>query len=247
MFIDESSAKTNMCTLYGRSTRGQRCHASAPGSWKTTTMLASIRLNGQTESLVFDGAVDKPMFSAYLDDVLLHTLKDGDILRHFLIETLCVSIHTLPTLPRKAGQAREKRGFPAGWTSPACLRRGRPLCVRQAVAVGELESLTDSDSDCKNKAVSLLMLSLSIASCVATAKAATAIFNGILLYNGPLTEGCGPLYRYGCLHPDAVADVFQPGLGKKQVRKHQLSRIDGRSDIERVIGADTVKTLHGRS
>ena len=48
-------------------------------------------------------------------------------LRHFLIETLCVSIHTLPTLPRRAGQAREKRGFPAGWTSPACIRRGRPL------------------------------------------------------------------------------------------------------------------------
>ena len=53
--------------------------------------------------------------------------------------------------------------------------------VRQAVAVGELASLTDSDSDCKNEAVSLLMLSLSIASCVATAKAATAIFNGISL------------------------------------------------------------------
>lgn len=68
-----------MCPLYGRSTRGQRCHASAPGYWKTTTMLASIRLNGQTECLVFDGAVDKPMFSAYMEDVLLHTLKDGDI------------------------------------------------------------------------------------------------------------------------------------------------------------------------
>ena len=43
-------------------------------------MIASIRLDGQAESLVFDGAVDKPMFSAYLDAVLLHTLKDGDIL-----------------------------------------------------------------------------------------------------------------------------------------------------------------------
>ena len=65
-------------------------------------MIASIRLDGQAESLVFDRDVDKPMFSAYLDAVLLHTLKDGDILRHFLIETLCVSIHTLPTLRGKS-------------------------------------------------------------------------------------------------------------------------------------------------
>lgn len=79
VFIDESSAKTNMCPLYGRSVRGKRCYASAPGSWKTTTMLSSIRLSGQTECLVFDGAVDKSIFSAYMENVLLQTLKDGDI------------------------------------------------------------------------------------------------------------------------------------------------------------------------
>jgi transposase len=41
-------------------------------------MLSSIRLVGQTECLVFDGAVDKSMFSAYMEEVLLPTLKDGD-------------------------------------------------------------------------------------------------------------------------------------------------------------------------
>jgi transposase len=59
VFIDESSAKTNMCQLYGRSLRGERCHGSTSGSWSTTTMLSSIRLNGDTECLVFDDAVDK--------------------------------------------------------------------------------------------------------------------------------------------------------------------------------------------
>lgn len=68
-----------MCPLRGRSLRGERCHGLAPGSWKTTTMLSSIRLNGHTECLVFDGAVDKRIFSAYMDEVLLPTLKDGDI------------------------------------------------------------------------------------------------------------------------------------------------------------------------
>jgi transposase len=79
VFIDESSAKTNMCPLRGRSIRGERCHGSASGSWQTTTMLSSIRLNGHTECLVFDGAVDKPMFSAYMEEILLPTLKAGDI------------------------------------------------------------------------------------------------------------------------------------------------------------------------
>ncbi len=68
-----------MCPLRGRSLRGERCHASTPGSWKTTTMLSSIRLDGHTECLVFDGAVDKRMFSAYMEAVLLPTLKEGDV------------------------------------------------------------------------------------------------------------------------------------------------------------------------
>jgi transposase len=59
--------------------RGERCHGSAPGSWQTTTMLSSIRVDGDTECLVFDGAVDKPMFSAYMEEILLPTLKDGYI------------------------------------------------------------------------------------------------------------------------------------------------------------------------
>jgi transposase len=42
-------------------------------------MLSSLRLNGNTECLVFDDAVDKKMFSAYMEDMLLPTLAYGDI------------------------------------------------------------------------------------------------------------------------------------------------------------------------
>ena len=42
-------------------------------------MLSSIRLDGGTECIVFDGAVDKPMFSAYMEECLLPQLKDNDI------------------------------------------------------------------------------------------------------------------------------------------------------------------------
>jgi transposase len=79
VFIDESSAKTNMCKLYGRSGRGTRCYDSTPASWSTTTMISSIRLDGSTECVVFDGAIDRSMFRAYMKNVLLPVLQSGDI------------------------------------------------------------------------------------------------------------------------------------------------------------------------
>jgi len=42
-------------------------------------MLSSLRLSGCTECLVFDGAVDKKMFAAYMEEMLLPTLQSGDI------------------------------------------------------------------------------------------------------------------------------------------------------------------------
>ena len=68
-----------MCPLRGRSFRGTRCHGSISGSWQTTTMLSSLRFDGRTECIVFDGAVDKKMFSAYMEEMLLPTLHPGDI------------------------------------------------------------------------------------------------------------------------------------------------------------------------
>jgi len=80
VFLDESGAKTNMTRLYGRSFRGMRCHDSAPnGHWETVTVLSSIRLDGSTESVVFDGAVDRKMFDEYIKVFLAPCLRPGDI------------------------------------------------------------------------------------------------------------------------------------------------------------------------
>lgn len=79
VFIDESSAKTNMRKLYGRSKRDVRCHGSAPGAWKTSTMISSLRLDGSTQCIVFDGAIDKPTFRGYMKEALLPALSVGDI------------------------------------------------------------------------------------------------------------------------------------------------------------------------
>lgn len=55
IFIDESSAKTNMTRLYGRSLGGSRCHEKAfNGHWKNMTMLSSIHSDGKTDCIVFE-------------------------------------------------------------------------------------------------------------------------------------------------------------------------------------------------
>lgn len=43
-------------------------------------MLSSIRLNGQSEGIIFDGGVSKELFREYIEDVLLPSLKPGDII-----------------------------------------------------------------------------------------------------------------------------------------------------------------------
>jgi transposase len=80
VFLDESGLKTNMTRLYGRARDGNRCLDSAPcGHWETVTILSSIRFDGTTESLIFEGAVDRKMFDAYIEEGLAPTLRPGDI------------------------------------------------------------------------------------------------------------------------------------------------------------------------
>lgn len=82
VFLDESSAKTNMTRLYGRAPVGKRCYYAAPhGHWKTTTMLSAIRSTGviQNASIVFDGPTDALVFRGYVEDCLAPSLRAGDI------------------------------------------------------------------------------------------------------------------------------------------------------------------------
>ena len=82
VFLDESSAKTNMTRLYGRAPVGKRCYDAAPhGHWKTTTMLSAIRSTGviQDASVVFDGPTDAIVFRGYVERCLAPSLRAGDI------------------------------------------------------------------------------------------------------------------------------------------------------------------------
>ena len=92
VFLDESGAKTNMTRLYARVFGGGRIVDSTPHvHWHTTTMISSLRLNGDSASMVIGGSTDGAVFQAYVDKVLLPSLEPGDIV---VADNL--SPHTMP-------------------------------------------------------------------------------------------------------------------------------------------------------
>jgi transposase len=80
VFIDETSVKTNMTRLRGRSPRGRRLVAAVPhGHWKTSTFVAGLRCDGLTAPLVIDGAMNGETFLAYVEQILAPTLSPTDV------------------------------------------------------------------------------------------------------------------------------------------------------------------------
>jgi transposase len=80
VFIDETWTKTNLTRRCGRAPRGKRLVCAVPhGHWKTSTFIGALRCDGRTAPGVFDGAINGELFLAYVEQVLVPTLKPGDI------------------------------------------------------------------------------------------------------------------------------------------------------------------------
>jgi transposase len=80
VFIDETGASTEMACLRGRAPPGARSRAAIPhGHWKTTTLVAALRLEGITAPMVIDGAMNGEAFRAYVRHMLAPTLQAGAI------------------------------------------------------------------------------------------------------------------------------------------------------------------------
>lgn len=78
VFIDETSVKTNLTRIRGRSLRGTRLTASAPfGSWGTQTLIAGLGPSDLVAPWVIKGAMDGPAFVAYIRDVLIPEIEPG--------------------------------------------------------------------------------------------------------------------------------------------------------------------------
>jgi transposase len=80
VFIDETCTTTSMVRRFGRCPRGERLIGYAPhGHWKTITFVAGLRHRAMVAPFVLEGAMNGPMFLAYVKQCLAPTLKRGDI------------------------------------------------------------------------------------------------------------------------------------------------------------------------
>ena len=80
VFIDETWAKTNMARTHGWWQRGVPLRAQVPhGHWRTMTFLAALRHDRITAPCVIDGPINGESFRAYVEQVLVPTLRPGDI------------------------------------------------------------------------------------------------------------------------------------------------------------------------
>ncbi len=102
VFVDETSVKTNMCRLRGRSPRGERLKADAPfGKWQTQTFIAGLRCDGLVAPWVVGGAMDGEAFATYVETQLAPTLQPGDVV---ILDNL--NVHN----SRRAADALAARG-----------------------------------------------------------------------------------------------------------------------------------------
>lgn len=100
-FLDESGAQTDLVRSYGRSGCGERCVDATPqGHWKIMTAVAAVRLDGLTAPFTIDAAMNGEIFITYVEQVLLPTLRPGDVV---VMDNL--SAHKRPQVARLIEQA----------------------------------------------------------------------------------------------------------------------------------------------
>jgi putative transposase len=69
-----------MAPIRGWCRKGKRLQAYVPqGHWKTMTFLAALRCDGIAAPCVFDGPINGDLFQAYVEQILLPSLRPGDI------------------------------------------------------------------------------------------------------------------------------------------------------------------------
>jgi transposase len=78
VFVDETSTPTTLTPLRARSPRGQRAVGRVPrGRWTTVTLLATLTPHGLGPGYQFPGPVDRPVFEAFIERILVPSLRPG--------------------------------------------------------------------------------------------------------------------------------------------------------------------------
>jgi transposase len=80
VFLDECGVTTDLLRRYGRSLRGALLRDHTPcGHWETHTVVAGLRREGLSAAAVFNGPIDNVSFLAYVEQILVPTLRPGDV------------------------------------------------------------------------------------------------------------------------------------------------------------------------
>jgi hypothetical protein len=111
-----------MAPLRGWAPKGERLRGFAPhGHWRTMTFLGALRCDNFTAPCVFDGPINGECFRAYVAQVLLPTLKPGDIV---IMDNL--GSHKSAELRRMIRPPAQGSGI-CRPTHPTSIRSSRPL------------------------------------------------------------------------------------------------------------------------
>ncbi|MEP7290090.1 MAG: IS630 family transposase [Chloroflexota bacterium] len=86
VIVDESSTHLHMYPRYARALCGQRAYATHKRNYgQNISLLAALRLDGMGAAMVVPGGVNRYVFEAYIQQLLLPTLKPGHI---FILDNL---------------------------------------------------------------------------------------------------------------------------------------------------------------
>ena len=110
VFVDESGFELGMIPNYGRSPQGEKCYAHTPRNQaETVNLLAALSVHGFQATMSLEGSVDTPVFEVFVEQVLLPTLRPGQLVivdnykihkslhTRYLIETAGCHLLFLPT------------------------------------------------------------------------------------------------------------------------------------------------------
>ena len=69
-----------MVRLYGRGLKGERVKDYIPDArWRSLSIVSSLRSDGSTEALVYEGGMTGKLFKIWVKEYLVTTLRKGDI------------------------------------------------------------------------------------------------------------------------------------------------------------------------
>ena len=65
-----------MVSLYGWGLKGKRVKDCVPDArWKSLSILSTLRSDGSTQAIVYEGGLTGELFKTWLEECLLETLK----------------------------------------------------------------------------------------------------------------------------------------------------------------------------